>query len=281
MPSLKTFSVKMLGFATTAVLALGLNVSPATAVETSTTINGVVYTMGRAGAAYASGFTSDLPTTVSIESSVTIGDNSYAVTSIGSYAFFQAKQMATLNLPKSLLTIGESAFAYTPLKSVTIPNTLTVLDSFAFFQANSLSSVTFLGDRPAMGSRVFEGETPTVYHYSRYRSESVAFGFTSPTWLGLPTVAVGEPLTLTPTPIIWGTAKVGKVLTSKPGTWDAGVKLTYEWNRSGAAIKGATKATYKLVKADAGKKLTVSVTATKPGFTGATKTSVATGKVKR
>jgi hypothetical protein len=86
-------------------------------------------------------------------------------------------------------------------------------------------------------------------------------------------------LTLNPAPVITGTVKVGKVMTAKPGTWDAGVTLAYKWFASGVAIKGATAATYKLVKADAGKKITVSVTATKLGFTSVTKTSVATGKV--
>ena len=85
----------------------------------------------------------------------------------------------------------------------------------------------------------------------------------------------------TPTPVISGSAKIGKTLVAKPGVWGAGVKLAYKWYRSGVAIKGATKASYKLTKTDLAKKITVSVTATKVGFTTATKTSKATAKVSR
>lgn len=83
------------------------------------------------------------------------------------------------------------------------------------------------------------------------------------------------------TPKISGTAKVGKTLKAKAGTWKPkGFTFTYQWYRSGAAISGATKTSYKLTAADKGKKLTVKVTGKKAGYASATKTSKATGKVK-
>jgi len=79
-----------------------------------------------------------------------------------------------------------------------------------------------------------------------------------------------------PAPKISGTAKVGKKLTAKTGTWQpSGAKFTAQWNRNGVAIPGATKSNYKLAKADRGKKITVSVTATKEGYTTRTTTSSA------
>jgi hypothetical protein len=57
------------------------------------------------------------------------------------------------------------------------------------------------------------------------------------------------------------------------------VALSYQWYRSGAKIAKATKPTYKLVAADRGKKITVKVTGTQPGYTTVSKTSVASGKV--
>jgi len=45
------------------------------------------------------------------------------------------------------------------------------------------------------------------------------------------------------------------------------VKYTYQWYRSGKPIKGATKATYRLTKSDAAKRVHVVVTGTKPGHT--------------
>jgi len=85
-----------------------------------------------------------------------------------------------------------------------------------------------------------------------------------------------------PTPKISGTKKVGRILTAKPGTWKpAGVALSYRWYRSGKKVAGATMVTYRLVKADKGKKLTVRVTGTKPGYTSMTQSSKRTSKVKK
>ena len=144
--STKVFASSLV-FVTALVSALGANASPAAAFETSTTVNGVVYTLDGGGTAYVSGRTSDVPANLSIASSVTIGGASREVVRVGQYAF--------------------------------------------------------------------------------------------------------------------------------------GVKLTYKWYRSGVAIKGATKASYKLTKTDLGKKITLSLTATKVGFTTVTKTSMATAKVSR
>ncbi len=84
----------------------------------------------------------------------------------------------------------------------------------------------------------------------------------------------------TAVPTITGTAKVGSVLTAVPGTWGPSpVTLVYQWKASGIAITGATASTYKPVAADTGKAITVSVTGTKAGYTGAVKTSAATGTV--
>lgn len=77
------------------------------------------------------------------------------------------------------------------------------------------------------------------------------------------------------TPKISGTVKVGKTLTAKPGAWTEGTKFSYQWKRNGAAIKGATKSTYKPKSGDATKKITVTVTGKKSGFTTAAKTSAA------
>lgn len=88
-------------------------------------------------------------------------------------------------------------------------------------------------------------------------------------------------LTTAPTPTISGTVKVGKTLTAKPGTWKpSGVSFSYQWKRSGTAISGATKATYKLTKSDKGKKITVTVTGTKTGYASVSKTSKSTSSVK-
>lgn len=79
-----------------------------------------------------------------------------------------------------------------------------------------------------------------------------------------------------PTPTIAGTSTVGQTLTAVPGTWSpTPTKLSYRWYRSGTAISGATGKTYKVATADAGKKLSVKVTATRSGYTTTSRTSAA------
>lgn len=80
-------------------------------------------------------------------------------------------------------------------------------------------------------------------------------------------------------PKISGTKLVGSSLTVNRGKWTAGTTLKVQWLRNGAAIKGATKTTYKLSAADAGKRISVRVTGSKSGYTAASQTSAATGSI--
>ncbi|WP_307386476.1 cutinase family protein [Microbacterium sp. SORGH_AS_0969] len=82
--------------------------------------------------------------------------------------------------------------------------------------------------------------------------------------------------TTTPVPTYSGKMTVGSTLTAAPGTWaPVPDSLTYQWSRDGAAITGATSQTYTIAPADSGKKITVTVTARKAGYTPASKTSAA------
>jgi Cutinase len=90
------------------------------------------------------------------------------------------------------------------------------------------------------------------------------------------TAAAIKYLTRTPTPKVTGKLKIGSTLTAHPGSWaPAPVNLTYRWYRGATSITGATKATYRTTKTDAGKKVTVRVTGTKTGYRTVTKTSAA------
>ncbi|UNK47322.1 fibronectin type III domain-containing protein [Arthrobacter sulfonylureivorans] len=81
-------------------------------------------------------------------------------------------------------------------------------------------------------------------------------------------------------PTISGTPKVGKKLTAKAGKWTSGSKYSYQWLRAGQSIKGAAKSSYKLSAKDRGKKISVKVTAEKPGYISVSVTSKSTAKVK-
>jgi len=74
-----------------------------------------------------------------------------------------------------------------------------------------------------------------------------------------------------------GVAKVGNTLTARPGEWaPLPTSFGYEWYRSGTLVVGQVGAGYTLAAADAGKAITVKVTARRSGFSSATTSSVAT-----
>ncbi len=79
-----------------------------------------------------------------------------------------------------------------------------------------------------------------------------------------------------PVPTIAGGATVGQTVTVDEGVWTPTPDtFTYQWYRSGSTISGATARSYSIVSADAGKSLTVKVTAAKAGLTSASATSAA------
>lgn len=90
-----------------------------------------------------------------------------------------------------------------------------------------------------------------------------------PVWFGtawVPVVAAnGAPLGLSAASAA-GTPRVGQVLTASGGTSPAGPARTFQWKRDGRAIAGATTARYRLVAADAGRRVTVTITGTKTGY---------------
>lgn len=67
-------------------------------------------------------------------------------------------------------------------------------------------------------------------------------------------------------PKVSGTVKVGRTLTVKRGTWTAGTKFSYQWYAAGKRIKGATKKTFTVTRAQRGKLMKVRVTGTKPKY---------------
>ncbi|MEN0130853.1 MAG: hypothetical protein AAGC49_15560 [Brevundimonas sp.] len=105
---------------------------------------------------------------------------------------------------------------------------------------------------------------------------------TSVTRTSAKTKAVVAGTLTAPRPTITGTVAVTRTLSAHPQIWKpTGVKLTYQWYRSGKAIKGATKQRHKLTASDKGTKITVKVTGTLAGYTKVSRTSAATGAVKK
>ncbi len=83
-------------------------------------------------------------------------------------------------------------------------------------------------------------------------------------------------------PAVRGTAMVGRTLSATVGRWDtAGLRHGYQWLRDGAPIKGASGSSYRLVAADQARRVSVRVTASKPGHLSGSSTSAATARVAR
>ncbi len=113
-----------------------------------------------------------------------------------------------------------------------------------------------------------------------YVTAANSSGYNKPT-ASAPTGAVINIIPANSTvPMISGTAQVGQTLTATTGTWTNNpTSFTYQWNRAGAAISGATASSYVLVTADIGNILAVSATAANTGGSSPPATSAPTGAV--
>lgn len=82
-----------------------------------------------------------------------------------------------------------------------------------------------------------------------------------------------------PKPAIAGTAKVGKTLSVKKATYDKGVSLRYSWYADGKKL-GVKTSTLKIGAKLEGKRITVTVTQKKQGYTKVVRQSTRTARVK-
>jgi sialidase-1 len=121
-------------------------------------------------------------------------------------------------------------------------------------------------DANTIGLVYENGYTPQKPYWNRIVFRTVSISSLEQTLL--PTLAKKK------SPSVSGTHKVGKTVTAKQGTWSPSATVTrYQWLRNGKAISSATSVSYKLSKADKGKKLSVKVTVTSPGYRPSTATS--------
>jgi surface antigen len=68
-------------------------------------------------------------------------------------------------------------------------------------------------------------------------------------------------------PRVSGTARVGQVLRATPGTWSvASTTVRYQWLADGAVVRGATSRTFTPAHAQQGRRVSVRVTASRPGY---------------
>ncbi|MCD9154243.1 M1 family metallopeptidase [Aeromicrobium duanguangcaii] len=191
---------------------------------------------------------------------------------------------ATLALSAAPATAGGTgeptlthAVALKPLTPAPVPTVTgagrvgTVLTA----QTGTWPAGTALAYQWSVGGKVVAGATQPSYRLAAKdvgKVVTVAVTGTKSGWAPVAKVskavkAAPGRMTRSPRPFQVGLPKVGRTLKVDAGTWDPGTKLTYRWYRGGKPIAGATKKSYKVKKADAGKRLRVKVTAKKPGYT--------------
>ena len=80
---------------------------------------------------------------------------------------------------------------------------------------------------------------------------------------------------------VTGKARVGRKLTARmKGCPAASVVSSYQWFAGGKPIAGADKATYKIKRSKLGKRISVRVTVSAPGYVAAERVSPQTKKVR-
>lgn len=108
-----------------------------------------------------------------------------------------------------------------------------------------------------------------VGHRMSYRVRAQKSGYVDRVVTSAATVAVAPgTITNTAMPAVSGGPSVGSALSATAGSWTpSGLSYAFQWLRDGAAIPGANSATYPLLAADVGAKVTVRVSAARPGYT--------------
>jgi hypothetical protein len=115
------------------------------------------------------------------------------------------------------------------------------------------------------------------------RASVTVQGYGATQWATLTNVITVDPLpglALTKAPAISGRVQVGRTVTTTAGTWSpAATTVRYQWKANGVALAGATGPAYRIPAAVAGKRLSVTVTASRAGHQPTISTSAPTTAV--
>jgi hypothetical protein len=193
--------------------------------------------------------------------------------------------------PESASAENVSASGTRPTVTVASSQSGTVVGGVAI---GYTSALTLAGDSAQTARWNQTQNTTTTYGVvaagaSIAGSASVTLGWTASGTSGQPWAAAATSVkgisgsattpANTAVPVISGTVTQGQTLSSTDGTWsNTPTAFSYQWNRAGVAITGATQRTYTLTVDDVASTMTVTVTAQNDAGS-ASATSVATAAV--
>ena len=126
--------------------------------STSQTVGDLVYTFyNEAKLAEITGMDSSFQGgDYTISPTVTSGENSYKVYSIGDDAFRNCSSLTSITIPKGVTSIGDGAFSVCKgLTSITLPGTLTSIGNFAFQSCSGLTSIIIPEGVTSIGEDAF------------------------------------------------------------------------------------------------------------------------------
>ena len=129
--------------------------------EGSIEYNGINYTVlavpsdGKNGEVEV-GRNRDASGNITIPATITNGENTYTVTSIGNRAFLWRSGLTSVDIPDGVTSIGYGAFCYcTGLTSVDIPDGVTSIGNYAFWNCSGLTSVDIPDGVTSIGDGAF------------------------------------------------------------------------------------------------------------------------------
>lgn len=91
-------------------------------------------------------------------------DIEYTVVAIGDFSFYHGTNITSVDLPETLLTIGESAFYNTAIETIIIPASVTSMDASAFASNSKLTEVILIADLATIPVAAFQNSPITDFY---------------------------------------------------------------------------------------------------------------------
>jgi hypothetical protein len=174
----------------------------------------------------------------------------------------------------SVITVGASPVTFNGTASPSGTVAVNIYGANGAYAAENVVATLIAANGDAIGWTTAWGQTSIWAPAGTYKLQvssptgkyvtqtTPSFNIVAHTSISIPDVTLLKQITNVTAPAITGAAKVGHSLSVSAGTWSVpGVAPTYQWQANGKSIPGATKSTFKVTKSQAGKSITVNVTA--------------------